>query len=74
MENKPKIDNKSKLSQSKTPQPLPYAKTNMMKARGKNAAFAWKYQNIKKSKSKPKENENLIKMQEEMQNSINKTY
>ena len=46
----------------------------MMKARGKNAAFAWKYQNIKKSKSKPKENENLIKMQEEMQNSINKTY
>jgi hypothetical protein len=53
---------------------MPYAKTNVMKARGKNAAFAWKYQNIKRGKSKPRDNEDLDKMQEEMQNSINKTF
>ena len=56
------------------PKPLPYAKTKAIKGRGKNAAFAWKYQNIKKAGSTAREDHCFDKIHDDMEKSMRKTF
>ena len=53
---------------------MPYAKTKAIKGRGKNAAFAWKYQNIKKAGSTARDGHSFDKIQDDMEKSMRKTF
>lgn len=54
--------------------PLPFVKNNVMKGKGQNAAFAWKYQNIKRAGSTTRDERALDKIQDELQQSMRKTF